>query len=369
MSELTKKLEDLRKTAESKVKEIDEQFGISEKFEEGAKMAQDKFKETAKIAQEMAQKSAETLKDGAEKLKAEAGKFTVSNDLGGKAKRAGETATEAAKMAQETVKEAGKNAHKFGEKVAEATGTEEVYGKATDVFSETSERAGELLRSASARVGEVFGDVRERFESAARTATNTYSFGKSWATIFDSAYKNVNNAAVWLQENPVQAAGTGVSMLVGAGLGVGMATFSSNWLFNSALPVYSLKKASDQFVEYLKFREDLLNEGELDAAEAERLKFERDIAKYVGAPLLGAFSCAAGATMMANVLNPKTITGAPISWILFGNPLLEGIWLFANGVICFQIGYEFFMIALEDQTEVQRIVREIKGLLPAAETT
>jgi hypothetical protein len=46
--------------------------------------------------------------------------------------------------------------------------------------------------------------------------------------------------------------------------------------------------------------------------------------------------------------------------------LLSGIWLFANGVICFQQGYKFFMIALRDQEDAQRIVRELKGLLPAA---
>jgi hypothetical protein len=47
---------------------------------------------------------------------------------------------------------------------------------------------------------------------------------------------------------------------------------------------------------------------------------------------------------------------------------LSGIWLFSNGVICLQQGYKFFMIALKDQTEAERIVRELKGLLPAAAT-
>jgi hypothetical protein len=51
-----------------------------------------------------------------------------------------------------------------------------------------------------------------------------------------------------------------------------------------------------------------------------------------------------------------------------GNPILDAVWLFANGVICFQQGYKFFMVALKDQEDAQRIVREIKGLLPAAAT-
>jgi hypothetical protein len=33
-----------------------------------------------------------------------------------------------------------------------------------------------------------------------------------------------------------------------------------------------------------------------------------------------------------------------------------------------QQGYKFFMIALRDQREAERIVRELKGLLPATAT-
>jgi hypothetical protein len=96
------------------------------------------------------------------------------------------------------------------------------------------------------------------------------------------------------------------------------------------------------------------------------VEFERNITKYVGAPLLGAFSCAAGAVMWAQILQPGSVAGAPVSWLLGGNPFLGGVWLFANGAICFHEGYRFFMIALADQDEVNRVVREIKGLLPSA---
>ena len=81
--------------------------------------------------------------------------------------------------------------------------------------------------------------------------------------------------------------------------------------------------------------------------------------------MLGAFSCAAGAAMWAQIFQPGRITGAPISWLLRGNPFLDGVWLFANGVLCSDQGYKFFIIALADQQEVARVVREIKGLLPA----
>ncbi len=43
-----------------------------------------------------------------------------------------------------------------------------------------------------------------------------------------------------------------------------------------------------------------------------------------------------------------------------------GVWLFANGVVCFQQGYKFFMIALADQKDAARVVRELKGLLTPA---
>lgn len=153
-------------------------------------------------------------------------------------------------------------------------------------------------------------------------------------------------------------------MAVGAGLGVVFTGVSSHWLFNSALPAWSVKKLAEQFNEYLKGRESLIESGHLSEADAQRIEFERSVAKLVGAPLLGAFSFASGAVMMTNILNPKTITGAPLDWILGGNPILEGVWFFGNGLVCFKNSYDFFMIALDDQAEVQKMVREIKGLLP-----
>ncbi|MGI9055062.1 MAG: hypothetical protein ACR2F2_04580, partial [Pyrinomonadaceae bacterium] len=134
--------------------------------------------------------------------------------------------------------------------------------------------------------------------------------------------------------------------------------------FPSAPPGWSVQKVSQLFNNYLKDQEELIKKGELSKAEAERVQFERDIVKRIGAPLLGAFSFATGAVMMTNVLNPKTITGAPIEWLIGGNPLLEGVWFFGNGVMCFKTSYDFFMIALEDDDDVQKIVKEIKGLLP-----
>jgi hypothetical protein len=177
----------------------------------------------------------------------------------------------------------------------------------------------------------------------------------------------------WIKENPGKAAVVSVSLVLGIRAGAAFPGLDAvllgshpHWLTHSALPVWGLHKAGEKFDNYLKKQEDLISRGELGEAEQQRAEFERKIVKYVGAPLLGAFSCAAGAAMWAQIFQPGAITGAPISWLLGGNPFLDGVWLFANGVICFHQGYKFFMIALANQEEVVRVVREIKGLLPAA---
>src|SRR5437763_1515263 len=139
-----------------------------------------------------------------------------------------------------------------------------------------------------------------------------------------------------------------------------------HWLTHSALPVWAMRRLGKKFDSYLREREQLIADGELDEAERRRVEFERKMVRYVGAPLLGTFSCAAGLAMWAQILQPGPIVGAPISWLLGGNPVLDGLWLFSNGVICMQQGYKFFMIALRDQEDAQRIVREIRGLLPSA---
>jgi hypothetical protein len=128
--------------------------------------------------------------------------------------------------------------------------------------------------------------------------------------------------------------------------------------------VYGVQKISEQFNDYLKKQEELAEKGDLRKPKPKEFNSSATSSNTSARRLMGAFSFGAGAMMWANMFNPKTITGAPISWILNGNPILEGVWLFGNGVICFKTGYEFFMIALEDQAEVQRMVKELKGLLP-----
>jgi hypothetical protein len=225
-------------------------------------------------------------------------------------------------------------------------------------------KAGETVFEAGKRAADFAADAGKTVGKNAERFGKVFSFGASWTRTFDSAIRSIRSASGWIQEDPLRAATTGASMAVGAGLGIVFTGISSHWLFNSALPTWSIKKIGESFNDYLNRKERLINEGRLTEAEAERVRFERDIAKRIGAPLLGAFSFASGAVMLTNVLNPKLVTGFPIDLILGGNPTLESVWFFANGLVCIRTGYEFFMIALDGQDDVQNMVREIKGMLP-----
>jgi len=324
MTDYKERFEKWQRETKEKFEEIDKQLGLKEKIGESARTV------------------AETAQKGAEKLRAEAEK----NDL----------AKQAVRAAEETFKTAGETAKKAWD-AAEPI---------RDAATEAGRTAGDVVADAGKKASDILGDARETVGKNASRVAKAFSFGAGWARSMDAAFKSVRKASDWVIENPVGAATTGASMAVGAGLGVVFTGVSSHWLFNSAIPTWSVKKLSEQFNAYLKTREELIEKGELSEAEIERVRFERDIAKRIGAPLLGAFSFASGAVLMTNVLNPKTITGAPLDWLLGGNPVLEGVWFFGNGIVCFKTSYDFFMIALDGQEEVERMVREIKGLLPQA---
>ena len=332
MSDYKERFEKWQRDAKEKFEEIDKQLGLKEKIEEGAR-----------VVVETAQKGAEKIKTEAEK--SEVGRQAVK--VAGETIRTAETTAKKAWDASEPIRE-----------VAEET--------AGDVASAAGKAASEVIGVAAEKAGDIFDDARDTVGTNAKRVSSVFNFGAGFTRTIDSAMKSLSKASGWVQENPMQAAATGVSMAVGAGLAVVFTGISSHWLFNSALPAWSVKKIGEQFNEFLKRKEELIEKGRLTEAEAERVRFERDIARRIGAPLLGAFSFASGAVMMTNVLNPKTITGAPIDWIIGGNPLLEGVWFFGNGMVCFKTSYDFFMIALDGQEDVERMVREVKGMLPAA---
>lgn len=320
MADYKEKFDDLHRAAKRKARELDEKLNVTGIVED-----------TARVAGDAARRGAQTIADGAEQLRTEAGRFADESNLRETAGRAVDEAKRRAKDAGKIIRDAAGPAGKKAEKV---------FDDAVGYATTASKFAGKGVRATRA--------------SAAATA-------------------GVMKAKDWVKENPGKAAVVSFSLILGIRMGAAFPGLDAvllgshpHWLTHSALPVLGLKKASEKFDEYLHKQEARIAAGELDEAERERVEFRRKIAKYVGAPLLGAFSCAAGAVMFAQIVSPGAVTGAPISWLLGGNPFLDGVWLFANGVICFHQGYKFFMIALADQEEVNRVVREIKGLLPAA---
>jgi hypothetical protein len=318
MADYKEKLDEWQQAARRKARELDEKFAIS-----------DLVGESARVAGEAAKRGAETMATGAEKLRAEAERLSEDEEV-----------SEATRRAAQGVKVAGE--------------------KLRDVAGEANKKAGEVL-----------DDAKKHYERASQV----FDSGARLTRASSAATVGVLKAKDWIKENPGKAAVVSVSLVLGIRAGAAFPGLDAvllgahpHWLTHSALPVYGLRKAGEKFDSYLKKREELMGRGELTEAEQQRVEFERNIAKYVGAPLLGAFSCAAGAAMWAQIFQPGPIVGAPISWLLGGNPFLDGVWLFSNGVICFHQGYKFFMIALANQEEVNRVVREIKGLLPAATT-
>jgi hypothetical protein len=322
MSDYKEKFERWQKKASEKFDEIDAQLGLKDKIEGGARVV------------------VETAQKGAGKIKSEAEKTGV-----------GKQAVKVAEDVMHTAESTAKTAWNVSEPIREAAG--DVGTKAGGAVVEAAEKAGSILE-----------DARDSVETSARRVSKVVGFGSSFSSTFASARRSLEKASDWVQADPMRAATTGASMAIGAGLGIVFTGLSSHWLMNSAIPTWSVKKLAEQFDGYLKRREDLIEKGKLSDADAERIKFERDIAKRVGAPLLGAFSFASGAVMMTNILNPKTITGFPLGSIIGGNPVLEGVWFFGNGMVCFKTSYDFFMIALDGQEDVESMVREIKGMLP-----
>lgn len=328
MSDYKDRFEKWQRDAKEKFEEIDEKLGLKEKLGESARVV------------------AETAQKGAEKIKAEAEKSEVGK--------------QAVRAAEDTFRAANETAKKAWD------ASEPVRETAEDVAEKATDTASDVLGTVSKKAGEFFDGAKDTVNSSARTFSDIFNFGASWSRTVDSTLRSISNASTWVQENPLQAAATGASMAVGAGLGVVFTGISSHWLFNSALPAWSVKKIAESFNDYLRIQEEKIAAGDLDSAKAEKIKFEAEIARRIGAPMLGAFSFASGAVMMTNVLNPKEVTGAPISWLLGGNPMLEGVWFFGNGLVCFKTSYDFFMIALEGDKDVATIVKEVKGMLPSA---
>ena len=324
MADYKEKIDEWQKTVRRKARELDEKFALSDLVGEGSRAAGN-----------AAKRGAETIASGAEKLRSEAERLSSEGDFGDTARRA--------------AGEAVRGAEKAGKIIQDA--------------------AGDVGKQAGKAAGDVFDDAKTYYDRA----SHFYETSAKVTRASTAATAGVLKAREWIKENPGKAALVSFSLVVGVRMGTALPGLDAvllgahpHWLTHSALPIFGARKLSEKFNDYIRKQEELIANGELDEAEKKRIEFARNMTKYVGAPLLGAVSCAAGAVMFAQILQPGSVVGAPVSWLIGGNPFLGTVWLFANGVICFHEGYKFFMIALADQDEVNRVVREIKGLLPAA---
>lgn len=336
MSDYRDKLEEWREAARRKARELDEKYNIRERVEDGAR-----------VAGEAARRGAEKVASGTERAREEAERVGEEFELDERARKVRERADEARAQASRAADEAARLAREVGERVR-------------DVGQKAGERAGDVL-----------GGAKKHYKNASRVA----GFGLSATRLTTASTVGLFRAYDWARQNPKRAIVVTLSLAAGVRAGAAFPGLDAvflgahpHWFTHSALPVWAMRRLGAKFDDYLRERERLMKTGELDEAERRRVEFERKMVQYVGAPLLGAFSCAAGLAMWAQIFQPGPIVGAPVSWLLGGNPVLDGIWLFANGVVCFQQGYKFFMVALRDQEDAERIVREIRGLLPATAT-
>src|SRR5918912_654910 len=195
------------------------------------------------------------------------------------------------------------------------------------------ERVEEGARAA----GDALGGAKKYYKSAARAA----DIGVRATRLTSASSVGLFRAYDWARQNPKQAIVVTLSLAAGVRAGAAFPGLDAvllgahpHWLTHSALPVWAVRRLGKKFDGYLREREELIARGELDEAERRRVEFERKMVRYVGAPLLGAFSCAAGVAMWAQILQPGTVVGAPIDWLIGGEPLLSRGWLFANRVVC-----------------------------------
>jgi len=334
------KLDELRRRAEDAARQMDEKFEIRSKLDQGARAATDALR-----------KGVDAASSAVNAAKEEASRIDREHRV---SERVTENARRATNAARETVRDSG------------------IKDKAASAASEASKRATEAASEAKQTASDLFGEAKKFYENASGAARS----GVSAARLPTSVLGALASARSWAKKNPGKAAVVSLAFIAGARAGSAFSSLdvvllgaggAGNWFFHSAIAPWSLRKLAEKYDSYLKQQEKLIREGNLSEAEQSRIKFQRDAAKYVGAPLLGAFSVAAGAGLVAEAFTGGAVAGFPVNLILGGNPMLSSIWLFGNGLVCFYNGYKFFMMAIGDQEEVARVVRDIKGLLPAVE--
>jgi len=335
---MSSKLDELRRRAEEAARQIDEKYEIKSKLDQGARAATGALRKGAEVASS----TIDAAREEVTRLDRE--------------HRVSERVTKGARRATNAAEDAFRSSG--------------IKDKAAEAASGAAKKAGEVADEAKQTASDLFGDARRYYDNASGAARASVSAARLPSSILNG----LASARRWAKKNPGKAAVVSLAFIAGTRAGSAFSSLdvvllgaggAGNWLFHSAIAPYGLRKLSEKYEAYLKRQDQLIRDGKLTEAEVARIKFQRDAAKYVGAPLLGAFSLAAGAGLVAQAVTGGAVAGFPINIVLGGNPMLSSIWLFGNGLVCFYNGYKFFMMALADQDDVARVVRDIKGLLPA----
>jgi hypothetical protein len=381
MTDYFDRFSEWRRKIQRKAEEVDAQLGLSEAI---GKTVEKTVEQTEKLTEEVRratgqlsasfQRAAENAPEVVSEVVQE-----VTQAVGEVSERLPDAQTVTDTMARvvEMVRDEFRNLdekHHVTENLKQAA--EKVADKVAEVGAETLRTGGEKASEVVDRAGEAFDAVRETAHKYYSRAEEAYNFGSRVFHATVETRDGYRKAREWVVANPGTSALMGLSLLLGFRLGAAFPGFdrvvfgqSRHWLFHSGLAAYGAKQLAERYIRFLREQERLVAEGRLDEAAQARVAFQRKAARYVGAPLLGAFNVALGTALWAEIFSPGRIVGFPISIVLGGNPVLETVWLFGNGLVCIYTGYELVMLAFEDEADVQRVVRAIRALLPEADSS
>src|SRR2546428_8515920 len=191
----SKKFEELRDAARRKAQELDEQFGLRDKLEQGINTASD----VARKGVEVAGDAAKAARDQASKLDEQ---YRVKENLRSTAEQAGEKIRSGAQAAEETAKE-------------------------------------------------MFGNAQGYY----RRAEQAYNLGASGARITEATVSGYEKARAWIKNNPGKTAVVTLSLIYGVragsalpGLGATIlgAGAAGHWFLPSALPIVGIRKVTER---------------------------------------------------------------------------------------------------------------------------
>src|SRR5258707_712435 len=241
MADYKEKFDGLHRAARRKAREIDEKLGVKGIVED-----------TARVAGDAAKLGAKTIAEGAEQLRAEAGRFADETNLR-------ETAGRAADEAKRHAKDAG-------EFIRDAAGD-----------------AGKIIRDAAGPAGKKAGEVFDDAKSYVSTAANVVGKGVRATRAGSAATAGLLKAKDWVKAYPGKAAAVSLSFILGVRMGLSLLGYDAvllgshpPWLTHSALPVWGLRKAFESFDGYLKKQEKLIARGQLSVTHRERSIFRSE---------------------------------------------------------------------------------------------